>query len=933
MFLPLLYVLAFAWAVSSSTVSLVIPIDQQLPLIARIGQSYSWSFAPSTFTSTAGDIAYRVSSLPPWLSFDPSSRSFHGIPAAKDEGNPDITVTAQDSASSASSKFTLCVTPYPGPTLNIPLAAQFYAANPSLSSVFLLLPNSALETRRPSLRIPPRWSFSIGFQPDTYIAANDLYYNALQENGSALPEWMEFNSKSLTLNGVVPDDHILQSPYVVGLNLHASDQKSYTAGMLPFDIIIARDELSQSEPLPTVNITQGTPFNTSISSRDDFAGICMNGKPISPDNITSFSIDTSSCNWLKFDSGSRMLSGNPPSDLGNNCSLPTTLQSVNQSLQTILSVAIMPSYFVTPTIPPLTVGDDRKVDFNLMQDFSNATSDQVNLSATFASPDGGDCLTFDSSTATLSGIVPGNFSASHIDITFTAYSLSTHSTSHTSLFISVPPTTETKKKGFAHPTNLSAAAHKKLVLALVIVFGAIGAVCALGAFFALFRRCARVDDTAGTDEEGRNAWSDNDKRWYGVVDEEKGYRSNIPRSAMDIENPFGTGAQLVTPVRGAQDYGALGLGLRRVAERSGSDPISNGSSQSPGVMRKGEFLSRIRQTVRNVSEKYGSRRQASADRPVISKPTLIIPNPGHHPFDIEGCPNPFDDSNIIRSYPGSTIMTNSPSTSTGEHSIPRRRADFAPPKSPALVHFQDGLVRQLSSGSLSSNEEAVVQVASKATSIRSGMSRDQPSTARPRLVPFTGATRVPIPRVPSLSAEEPSGSPSRRVTSQRAIVLKEASDSAKRSPTADELSMGIHYVRSLGGDHPDVHPDPSTPTVSTHVRSSFSSLESSHRGHAAAGIMRTLVRTGEKFKFRVAVSLYSAASYKKVRKLEAKLMSGKPLPKFLHVDLNGNKHSGAVEFYGAPGPRDLGEFNVGVYTVDDGACVGRVVVEVVGASR
>jgi axial budding pattern protein 2 len=162
------------------------------------------------------------------------------------------------------------------------------------------------------------------------------------------------------------------------------------------------------------------------------------------------------------------------------------------------------------------------------------------------------------------------------------------------------------------------------------------------------------------------------------------------------------------------------------------------------------------------------------------------------------------------------------------------------------------------------------------------------------------------------------------------MVLKEASDGVNRSPTADELSMGLHYVRSLGGDYPE---DPSTPSVSTNVRSSFSSLESSHHGHAAAGIMRTLIRTGEKFKFRVPVSLYDAASYKKIRKLEAKLMSGKPLPKFLHVDLNGNKHAGAVEFYGAPAARDLGEFNVGVYTADDGACVGRVVVEVVAASR
>ncbi|KAJ7449650.1 hypothetical protein FB451DRAFT_1343183 [Mycena latifolia] len=929
MLLPLFYVLVLAWAVSSSTVFLMTPLNEQLPLIARVNESFSWSFSPSTFRSTAGEISYSVPSLPSWLFFDPSTRTFHGIPAAKDVGNPVITVTAQDSTSTVSSEFTFCVTTYPAPTEHIPLATQFYPANPALSSVFPLSPNSALSTPNPALRIPPRWSFSIGLQSDTYTAQHSLYYDVLQANGSALPEWMEFNSRSLTLNGVVPDDGILQSPYTVSLVLHASDQEGYTAGTLPFDIITAAHELCQPEPLPTINITDATPFNISLSSPDDFAGILVDGRGIEPVNITSLSIDTSSLDWLKFDSGRRMLSGAPPSGFsGQKFFLP--------SFQTNVSLAMVSSYFCNPTLPPLTIGDDRTVDFNLVQDFSNATSDQsrdVKLSAAFDSPESGDCLSFDPATAQLSGTIPEDFSASHIDITFTAYSNKTHSTSHTFLSLTLPSTPKSKKKTIGHPSNLSAAVHKRLVLALGIVFGAIGGVCALGAFFSAFRRCAEVDDTAKADEEGRNAWSDSDKRWYGVVDEEKGYGFSMPRSAMDIQNPFGAGAELVTPVRGTQDYGALGLGLRRVAERSGSDPISHGSSpsssQSPGVMRKGEFLTRIRQTVRNVSEKYGSRRHTSSERPVISKPTLIVPTAGL-PFEASPS-NPFDDSNIIRSYPGSTVMTNSPSTSTGEHSIPRRRADFAPPKSPALVHFQDGLVRQLSSGSLSSNEEeAVVQVASKATSIRSGTSHHQPAeSVRPRLVPFTSATRVPIPRVPSLSVEEPSGSPSRRVTSQQAMVLKEPSD-----PAADELSMGIHYVRSLGGDHTDVRPDPSTPTVSTHVRSSFSSLESSHHGHPAAGsVMRTLVRTGEKFKFRVAVSLYSAASYKKVRKLEAKLMSGKPLPKFLHVDLNGGKHSGAVEFYGAPAARDLGEFNVGVYTVDDGACVGRVVVEVVAASH
>ncbi|KAJ7252737.1 hypothetical protein B0H12DRAFT_1017852 [Mycena haematopus] len=925
MLLPLFYVLFLARAVFS--VSLDIPIDEQLVLIARIGQPYSWSFSAATCTSITADIGYRVSSLPSWLSFDPSTRTLFGTPAARDEGNPLITVTAHDSESSVSSSFTLCVTPYPPPTLHTSVADQFYDGNPSLSSVFLLSPHSALETLNPALRIPLSWSFSIGFAPDTFEAENSLFYYALQADGSPLPEWMQFNPNILTLNGVVPHNDSLQSPSVFSLVLYGSDQEGYSAQRQPFDIVIAAHDLGQQTPTPTINVTQSTPFNFSLAS-DDLTGIFIDVKqPITLPNISFLSIDTSSCDWVAFDSESRMLSGNPPSDLETKWLLPLTIGTFfNQTLETNMTLEIVKSYFTTASCSTLTIGDDREVNFDLTPYFSDTICGDATLSAAF-SPEGSDYLSFDTTLATLTGTIPDTSSVSHIDVTFTAYCRLLHSTSHITLPIAVLSSSETKSRGFDHPNTLFAAAHKKLVLALGIVFGVIGVVCALGAFFALFRRCAKVEDTAKVDQEG---WSDSDKRWYGVVDEEKGYGSSLPRPAMDIENPFGLGAELVTPVRGAQDYGALGLGLRRVAERSGSDPISTVSPSSPGVMRKGEFLTRIRQTVRNVSEKYSIRRKTSATRPVIGKPTLIVPD--GLPYDDQGSPNPFDDSNNISSYPGSAVMTNSPSTSTGEHSIPRRRADFAPPRSPAAVHFQDGLVRELSSGSLSSNEEAVVQVASKATSIRSGISQHQSAgPARPRLVPFTSAARVPVPRVPSLSVEAPSGSPSRRVTSQRAMVLKE--DGVNRSPTADELSMGIHYVRSLGGDHPDVNPDPSTPTVSTHVRSSFSSLESSHHGHAAAGIMRTLVRTEEKFKFRVPVSLYSAASYKKVRKLEAKLMSGKPLPVFLHVDLNGSKHAGAVEFYGAPRARDLGEFNVGVYTVDDGACVGRVVVEVVAASR
>ncbi|KAJ7623268.1 hypothetical protein FB45DRAFT_1061211 [Roridomyces roridus] len=911
MLLPFFYLLALAWAISASTLTLDIPIDQQLPRICRVNEPCSWSFSPSTFRSTAGEIAYSVSSLPRWLAFDPSTLTFHGAPAADDQGNPVITVTAHDPASSLSSTFTFCVTPYPPPTLNTSLAIQFSSPSPALSSVFILSLNSALSTSNPALRIPPSWSFSIGILFYTYTAEHDLFYDVRQANGSEVPEWMEFNQKDLTLNGVVPSDRVLQSPYIISLVLHTSDQEGYTAYMDPFDLVIAPDELYQLQSLPAINITDDTPFNFSLSSRDDFNGIFVDKQGIDPTNITSLFIDTSSSDWLKFDGANRMLSGNPPANSqGQRFVFPLTLAtSFNQSLQTNVSIAILTSYFSSAQLPDQNVGPDGQINLNISPDFSNATSDQaadVTLSATLDPVESSNWLSFDPTGATLSGTVPEDFSNSRIGVTFTAYSHSSHTSSHMSVTFFLPNSSSKGKKAFGHPSNLSAAAHRKLVLSLGIVFGLIGGVCGLGAIFSVFGRCLRAEDTARTDEEGRNVWSESEKRWYGV-DEEKGYGFSMPRPAMDLENPFGLGGELMTPVRGGQDYGPLGLGLRRVAERSGSDPVSNGpgSPQSPGVMRKGEFLTRIRQTVRNVSDKYNPLRKASSERPVISKPTLLVPGNGHLSFDVQASasPNPFDDPHNIASYPGSTVMTNSPSTSTGERSIPRRRADFAPPKAPAAAHLSDGLVRQLSSGSLSSNEEEAV-------------------------IQLPPAERDPVwcrLRAPLVFRFQPSGSSgSRRVPSQKAVVLKNGVD---KSPTADDLSMGIHYVRSLGGD-------PSTPTVSSNHRSSFSSLESSHEGHAAVGsVMRTLVRAGEKFKFRVDVSLYSAASYTKPRKLEAKLMSGKPLPKFLHVDLNGNKHAGAVEFYGAPGARDLGEFNVGVYTVDDGACVGRVIVGVVSASR
>lgn len=969
----LLYTIAWAVLAFASTVSVLTPLDSQLPPIARVDTPFSWTFSSSTFTYPNGGLKYTTSLLPGWLSFDDQSLTFSGTPSNSDVGHPEITVTAKAASSSASSAFAMCITTFPAPTLNLPIAEQFYTSNPSLSSVFLLTPNSALAAGNPTLRVPPSWSFSVGFEWNTFNSTNSLFYAGLRADGTDLPDWMEFNPDTITFNGVSPHEDSISAPETIALALHASDQEGYTASALPFTLVVAEHEVSLSTlALPTINVTSSTPFNITLSSPADFSGVLVDSEPIQPSEIATLSIDTSSYSWLKYQNATRMLSGDAQTSAGQEPKLPVVLVTTfNQTIRTNVSLAIVPSYFSASNLDSITVPEDGEFHFNLVQYFSNATTEQrgnVNLTAAFDPGNAANYLTFDPGTAQLVGTVPANFSSSssntHITVTFTAYSHITHSTSHASLPISAQaPSNDKDKKGITHPQNLSKAAHAKLALGLGISFGVVVGLCFVGVLLAAFRRCVRVDDTALGGEQGRVALSEKDRKWY----KSGGAGSNWSLTA-SITGKFRQIVQRASfdpiPVTGDGTSRPVhpGLGLHRVSERSQSDSPLHGSPAErpriPGVLSKAEFFGRIKETVRKVSDKYSRRRRGSSSRPVIGKPILItsskVPVEGL-PFDGQMIPgssvNPFDDPNLS-SYPGSTIL-DSPSGSTAERSIPRRRADFAPPKSPALVHFEDGWHARKqstdSTNSLASDAaDAVVQTASRATSIRSVrspsgvsyhsiISEPTPATGlQPRLVPFTSATRVPVPRLSPGEVDPASPVTTKRVASQNAKVFSQrrASKEVKKSVSGDELTMGMHYVRALGADQRTVGTNPSTPTISTNVRSSFSSLESSHQGHHAHDddVLRMLVRAGERFKFRVPV-VFNPANLAEPPKLEARLISGDPLPKFLFADLtSGSKHKGGVEFSGVPTADDLGELMVGVYTCDDGVRVGRAFVEVVGRS-
>ena len=895
---------------ASSSVSVLFPLDSQLPPIAYVGCEYSWKFTDVSFLSqTNASLVYAAEPLPAWLAFDPATRTFSGTPAQEDEGTPRIKVLATDpeTSDSAASSFSLYVTPFSAPDLAKPVASQFRPDNPSLSSVFMLSNHSALmKTGIPTLRVPSSWSFSIGFDGDTFTGPDGIRYAALQADGSPLPPWMEFDSNGITLGGVAPPLRTHPTPYFLELVLHASDQSGFSAASVPFNVVIASRELHSSpEGLPCINITKSSSFNISLNSPIDFAGVLVDGAPIKPEDVASVDIETSPYNWLQYDADLRRLTGDLPGDV----SLPVVITTVfNQSLDTVLELKAVPSFFSQDPLPSLFVTPGEDVHCSLPSFFSNATQGEaVDLTPWFDPPNVAAFLHLDTNSAILSGTIPNDLNYSHITVSITAYSRLTHSISHTSLPISLTPTDYEHRQPAAGSQHH--ASRKKLALGLGIALGLLGGIFGLSLLLATLRGCAHPPDPALTGEAAARAMTENERRWYGIGNEPQ------PGDGYDNAEKGYTNGR----------WGELGLGLSRTMTRvpSGDDQRS---LASPGQLSKAEFLGRLRETVRKVSNRYRPANKSSIGRPVLvqdpraldTPPTPAIPSlVGYEPVGYSGT---------------TSSLRGSPSSSTGERSIPQRRADFAPPRppqptaAPGVRRSIDSVMSLASDSSTRSHAtEAVVQRAARARSVRSVGGRSYPhagaadgsGAARARMVPFTAGRATAGPGAP----------PPARASSLSASVVRVVAPPALTggygAGEADELHVGMRYVRALGED---------AVVRREEASGSFSSLESSHPARSSIGsggreVLRVLVRVGERFRFRLPVRAGAGAG---AGVLVARRVSGELLPAFLYADLDiarGDRHQDTVKFWGVPRADDVGEVHVGVYTAA-GVCLAQAVIEV-----
>ena len=274
-----------------------LPVNAQVPPVARAGQPFHFTFSDSTFTSPSGLLSYNLSGAPTWLSLDGPSRTLSGIPTLEDTGAPVIELIASDTAGSAVMSITLVVTQEGGPGLGLPLANQLQA-NGAFAA-----PNSILVT--------PLGEISISLAPNTFTntSSNTVYY-AVRDDRTPLPSWISFNPPSLSFSGFAPPaPPTTGGTQVFNFEVTASDVVGFSDAVLPFQMVVEPSLFAFKSNLQIIKVSPGTFLNDSSTL---LGALTLNGTRVSPSIIQN--VSASMPPWLHMETGGLALQGTPPAD-------------------------------------------------------------------------------------------------------------------------------------------------------------------------------------------------------------------------------------------------------------------------------------------------------------------------------------------------------------------------------------------------------------------------------------------------------------------------------------------------------------------------------------------------------------------------------------------------------------------------------------------
>ena len=392
------FVLLLVFSVSvHGTPGINLPINAQVPPVARPNQAYNFVFSDSTFSWAGNSIDYSLTNYSGWLQLDSSSRIFSGTPGSADTGSFAVDLVATDDTGSSSMSVTFVVSIDPGPGLGTSVAEQLPAFGPVPSP--------------DSLSLAPSSALSLSFSQNTFTNtnANTVYY-AICANNTPLPSWVNFQPSSLTFSGTTPSSTSpWELPQSFRIQLIASDVLGFAEAVASFQLVITNHLLTFRNSLHVINITDGMLVNYPGLQHD----LTLDGQPVSSSDIRQVVASTPS--WMSFSSSTMTLSGTPPGNAASENFTVTASDIYGDTTSTVVLIQNIENSTIPSTGPFATV--NATIGANFTYDLSsklvsNSTADvAVNLGAASV------WLNFNSSSRELQGFVPTDLKPQPIQVT------------------------------------------------------------------------------------------------------------------------------------------------------------------------------------------------------------------------------------------------------------------------------------------------------------------------------------------------------------------------------------------------------------------------------------------------------------------------------------------------------------------------------------
>lgn len=272
----------------------------------QVGAAFSFLVPATSFTDVDDDDALLTLSasgpqgaaLPTWLTFDPLTATFSGTPAEGDEGTVDVVVTARDVAGlEVSDQFTLTIAE--APPVNNPPVIGFD------------VPDFTINEEEPVDYTIPGNTF---IDPD----GDTMFLTATQEDGSPLPDWLNFDPVAGRFWGT-PDDADVGT-FTVALT--ASDRRG--GSVTEFSTITVNpvndaptldNPLEDQSPAAGADIAFTIP-GTTFSDVDD-AVLTLAATQVGGAALPS---------WLNFNATDGSFSGTPPTDFAGTLEIEVTAE-------------------------------------------------------------------------------------------------------------------------------------------------------------------------------------------------------------------------------------------------------------------------------------------------------------------------------------------------------------------------------------------------------------------------------------------------------------------------------------------------------------------------------------------------------------------------------------------------------------------------------